>query len=166
MVTATATARADATDDARYIVSQTVTDEVLSGAWVAMRPVLVSAISNDLNQNGIKVDDMDAYFDIFDDEFTDEFLGAMQRESVTVQLELFSPTELHDIASFYRSPSGQALIRQTPRMMEAGAKIGETAGRVAGANAGPRVAQRLKTEGVRVTTDESVLERLINMLTR
>ena len=160
----TTTAQADATDDARYIVSQTVTEEMMSGVWISLRPILISAVTNDLTQNGIKIDDMDAFFDIFIEEFRHEFLGAMQRETVAVQLELFSPAELQGIAAFYRSPSGQALIRQTPRMVEAGAKIGEAAGRVAGANAGPRLARRLKEGGVRVTADESVLDQLLKML--
>ncbi|MEM8577857.1 MAG: DUF2059 domain-containing protein [Pseudomonadota bacterium] len=155
---------ADRLSDARYIVSQTVTKEIFEGALVAQRPLIIGALENELRQSGITLSDTQRFFDLFMEEFIDEFTETMQEESTSINLNAFSDQELADIAAFMRSPSGQAFVLATPTVMAEGARIGQIAGTEAGRNAGPRVAERLRTEGITMTQDEGMMDRLLDFL--
>ena len=155
---------AGANEDAQFIVEKTVTPEMFAGVAVAMRPVLTSAISNDLRDLGITLNDPDRFFDVFIEEFMDEFLTLTKDEMIALQLAVFTPEELEGIAAFYATPAGVALLAKTPRLIQDGASIGQRVGAIAGANAGPRVAARLRNEDVLTVESPNVLERLIEML--
>lgn len=151
-------------EDAQSIVEQSLTREIFEGALRAQRPVLVSAVENDLRQQGITISEPARFFDILVEEFIDEFTETMQEETVAIYLDLFTPEELRDIAAFYATPSGQALLRNTPDLMQAGATLGQKAGEAAGRNAGPRVADRLSEEGIVIDDDPGLTRRLIDAL--
>jgi len=157
---------ADPIKDSEYIVGQTVTRPLFEGALVALRPVLVSAITNDLKKQGIQISDTEAFFDIIIDEFIDEFTEIMQEETGAVYVEMFSESELADLAAFYKTETGQKLIAQTPALMQAGAKMGQIAGQKAGMNSRARVAKRLEEENILIDKDKSITKRLIEFLKR
>ncbi len=151
-------------DDVNYIVDQTVTRTLFEGSLQALRPVLISAIKNDLNSKGIEISDASSFLDIFVDEFIDEFTDIMKQETVGIYRELFSDSELADLAAFYKTETGQKLILQTPLLMQAGAKSGEVAGMKAGRNAKERVAQRLESEGIMIEKNKSLTKKIIDAL--
>ena len=159
-------AQADPRADAAAIVQATVTADIVSGALSAMRPVLISAISNDLQRLNIQLADPERFFDVFIEEFQAEFIAVMRDEMVDIQLNNFTPQELSDIAAFYTTSSGRALIAKTPVIMQASALIGQRAGQRAGQNAAPRVAARLEAEGIPMTTDPSLGQKLLDILRR
>ncbi|PCI85588.1 MAG: hypothetical protein COB24_12410 [Hyphomicrobiales bacterium] len=86
----------------------------------------------------------------------------MRKETGKIYLDLFTKKELSDIATFYRTETGQKLILQTPAIMIASAKLGEIAGAKAGINAKSRVANRLIEEGIIFNKDKSFTQRLID----
>lgn len=155
---------ADPTEDAEYIVSQTVTQEMFRGAFAAQRGVIISAIQNDLRQSGINLKKPDRFFDLFIDAFIDEFTDGMRDATVGIYLNQFTEAELADIAAFYRSESGQSLIARTPELMQETALLGQQIGMRAGANAGPRLADRLREEDILAPEDSSLRDRLLDML--
>lgn len=156
--------QADPQADADYIVSQTLTPEIFEAAISAQRPLIIGALENDLRSKGITLPDPDRFFDLFMEEFLDEFTESMRDQSASIYLETFSAEQLADIAEFYRSETGQAFVSATPSLMAEGARMGQRAGRTAGANAGRRLATRIEAEGLIVVDDPDLLSRLLNAL--
>ncbi len=159
-----APSQADPKTDADYIVSQTVTRTLFEGALAAQRPLIIGAIQNDLRSKGVTLPDPDRFFDLFIDEFIDEFTQEMQAQTASVYLATFSGQQLADIADFYKTEAGQALIEVTPALMIEGARMGQIAGEKAGANAGRRLAARIESEGLVVVDDPSLLGPLLDAL--
>ena len=157
-------AQADPQTDADYIVSQQVTKEMFEGALSAQRPILVSAITNDLSQQGINLPDPDRFFDIFVEEFIDEFTESMQSQSAALYMDAYTADELSGIAAFLKTDAGQAMTRKAPQLMMAGAQLGERAGMQAGQNASARVAARLEAEGLDLFEDPSLMQQLLDAL--
>lgn len=156
---------ADPQSDADYIVSQQLTKEMFEGALMAQRPWLISAIDNDLKQKGIVLPDPDRFFDIFVEEFIDEFTETMQAQAAPLYLEAYTPEELSGLAAFLKTDAGQAMLRKAPQLMQAGAQLGEQAGIIAGQNASGRVAQRLEDENINFYADDpSLMLRLLDAL--
>ena len=155
---------ADAQADADYIVSQTVTREMFAGALNAQRPLITGAMQNNLRAKGIQLPDPDRFFDFLMSEFLDEFTETMQGQTSSIYLDNFSEKQLQDIADFFRTDSGQAFIAATPKLMLEGARMGQIAGQAAGANAGKRLAARIKEEGLIVVDDPGLLSRLLDAL--
>ncbi len=155
---------ADAQADAEYIAAQTLTKELFEGALAAQAPILHSAIENDLRKKGITLSNPERFFEILVEELIDEFTASMQRQTVPLYLDKFSPEELAAIARFYATDAGQALIQKTPELMIAGAELGRQAGMQAGQNVEERVAVRLEAEGIDLFDDPSLMQRLIDAL--
>lgn len=157
-------AQADPQADADYIVSQTMTREMFEGAIAAQRSLIISAIQNDLRAQGINLPDPDRFFDLFLEEFIAEFTDSMRDQSASIYLDRFSAEELADIAGFYRTPAGQALVAATPDLMMAGAEMGQQAGMQAGMNAAGRLADRIEAEGLIEIEDPGMMDRLLDAL--
>jgi len=155
---------AGATEDAHYIAEQTANKRIFQGAITAVGPTLVSAVENDLRKKGITISDVQTFQDLLVAAFLDEFTTNMQIASEKHYLETFSEAELAGIAEFYRSDAGQALIFHTPEMMQFGATKGREIGRIAGMHAGPRIAKQMEEQGIVITTDKSMMQRLIDAL--
>ncbi|MCT4557585.1 MAG: DUF2059 domain-containing protein [Pelagimonas sp.] len=158
------TPAADPQSDADYIVSQTVTRDLFNGTLVAQRPVILSAIQHDLKTRGITLTDPDRFFDLFMSEFIDEFTASMQAQTSAIYLRNFSAEELSEIAAFYKTDAGQALIATTPTLMAEGARLGQQAGMQAGLNANKRLAARIKQENLILVDDPGMMSRLMDML--
>ena len=150
--------------DADYIVSQTMTEELFAGAIAAQRGLIISAIQNDLRQQGITLPDPDRFFDLFMEEFLAEFTQSMRDQSAEIYIDRFDDDDLAAIAAFYKTSAGQALIAATPDLMMAGAEMGQQAGQLAGINAGARLADRIEAEGLIVVEDPNMLQRLLDSL--
>lgn len=146
--TLTCPAGADVEADLDYMISQQINRTMFEGALSAQRPLLVSAIENDLRKRGMGVSDIERFLDIFMEEFIDEFTETMQDEARALYRENFSDQDITDIAAFLRTPSGQALVAVTPTLMADGARRGQIAGREAGKKAAPRVLRRIRDEGI------------------
>lgn len=157
-------AGADPQADADYIVEQTMTREIFEGAIAAQRPLIVGALENDLRSQGITLSDKERFFDLFLEEFIEEFTASMRSQSAVIYLDAFTPEDLAAIAEFYRTPAGQALLAETPALMMKGAEMGAEAGGQAGLNAAPRLAERLEREGITVTTDPAAMDKLLDTL--
>ena len=155
------TALADTTQDVTYIVGQTVNRTIFEAALQAQRPVLTSALQHEWAQRDIHVSDADAFFDVLIDEWIDTFTEIMQANTAEVYLDRFSAQEISDMAAFYRTKSGQALIRETPYLFQAGAKLGEQAGTQAFQQVRPRILKRLEEGGIEVGS-QSTLDKLID----
>ena len=52
-------------EDATYIVEQTVTKTIFLGALEAQRPLILSAIENELRKKEIKISDMKRFSNVF-----------------------------------------------------------------------------------------------------
>ncbi|WP_102106920.1 DUF2059 domain-containing protein [Oceaniglobus roseus] len=150
--------------DAAFIASQVATEEIFRGAVTANRPVIVKALENDLDQRGITLADRDRFFDLFLEEFIAGFTEKMQAETAAIYRNAFNDTQLADIAAFYRTESGQALLRQLPAVMAMGAAAGQRAGQIAGQEAGPRLAARIEAESLGIAADDVSRKRLLDML--
>lgn len=161
---AAAPSLADPQADADYIVTQLVTRTIFEGAITAQRPIIISAIQNDLREDGITLPDPDLFFDLFTAEFLDEFTESMQAQSAEIYLNAFSKQELADIATFLKTPSGRAFVAASPALMLEGARMGQKAGAQSGANASKRLAARLERENLIVFDDPTVFQRLLNLL--
>jgi len=155
---------ADSTEDARYIVEETVTKELFETAIRAQKDLIAGALIQQLGADGITLNDPEGFIDILVEEFIDEFTVSMKDSTAELYLELFDEQELSDIAQFYSTPSGQALIAATPTLVEAGVTMGQEAGQRAGVNATPRVAARLEDEGIIITEDKDLMPRLLDLL--
>ena len=157
-------ARADPRSDAEYIVSQTVTRAFFEGAFAAARPTIIGSVQNDFRAKGVSLPDPDRFFDLFMAEFMDEFVQSMRAQTASIYLENFSEQQIADIAAFYKSEAGQALVMASPALMMAGAKMGREAGQRAGENAGKRLAARIKAEGLIKVDDPGLLSKLLDAL--
>ncbi|MCC0065504.1 MAG: DUF2059 domain-containing protein [Rhodovulum sp.] len=146
-------AAADPADDAAYIVSQALTPEMFDGMTAALGPLVASAMTNDLRNQGITVSDMDAVTAITFEILREEFSSLMSAQVTQLYLENFSPLELSDIATFYRSETGQAMLRKTPRLMQEAALMGQSVAAEAANRLGPRIAERLVREGIGVKVE-------------
>lgn len=155
---------ADPQADADYIVSQTATRAMFEGAISAQRSVIIGAIQNDFRSQGITLPDPERFFDLLMSEFIDEFTQVMQAQTASIYLTNFSEGQLAEIADFYKTESGQALLAATPTLMMEGARMGQAAGEQAGANAGKRLAARIEEEGLIVVEDPGMLSRILNAL--
>lgn len=102
--------------------------------------------------------------ELFIVEFIGEFTASMQAQTGDIYLDIFSDDEIHEIANFYRTPAGQAMINATPDIMMAGAELGARAGRQAGMNAGARLADTIETEGLVLIEDPSLMQKLLESL--
>lgn len=158
------TAFASPKEDVDYIVDQTVTRTLYEATIKTLRPVLTSAIKNDFREMGITLKNPEKFFDIFVDEFIDEFTEIMRKETGKVYLKIFTEKELSDLATFYKTESGQSLIQKTPVLIAAGSELGKIAGTTAGANARSRVAKKIGEDGMIFNDDKSLTQRLIDAL--
>jgi uncharacterized protein len=150
--------------DADYVASQTVTEAVFLGALSALKPVISSAMENNLRKQGIEVSDPGAFADIVFQEFLGSFVEQMRIETARYYKQNFSPADLADIAEFYASAPGQELLRQVPAMTEFGAVMGAAVGQAVGVTVGARIADRLEEEGITLTSEPSMMQRLIDAL--
>ena len=157
-------ADADPKADADYIASQVATQAIFEGAISAQKPLITSAIQNNLRVQGITLTDPDAFFDLFMEEFLGEFTQSMQAQTASIYLNSFSDEDLANIAAFFKTDSGQAYLLAVPGLMMEGARMGTAAGQIAGANAGKRLAARIQAEGLVVVEDPSLLSRLLEAL--
>ena len=110
-------------------------------------------MTNDLRNQGITVSDMDAVTAITFEILREEFSSLMSAQVTQLYLENFSPLELSDIATFYRSETGQAMLRKTPRLMQEAALMGQSVAAEAANRLGPRIAERLVREGIGVKVE-------------
>ncbi|SPF78256.1 DUF2059 domain-containing protein [Pseudoprimorskyibacter insulae] len=159
-------AQADPKEDAGYIVSQMMTQENLSGAILSQQPLIRGALQNQYAQMGIEISDMDLFMKIFMEEFLGSFTAAVQSDMIDLHLEQFTPEELADYAAFLKTPTGQKLAQNQPVLMQRGSEIGQYHGQMTGQSIGPKLAERLKEEGVVVTRDKSMMDRLLNILSK
>ena len=141
--------RADAASDAAYIVEQTVTDEIMAGSMQALAPLLASAMESDLRRGGVTINDQGRFLAVVFDEFYPPFVAALRAELAGLYVASFSPRELAEIAAFYRTETGQTLLRRMPGMMVEVAERSRTLGvEVAGDIDPEKFLARLKREGV------------------
>lgn len=146
--------------DARYIASQTASARIFEGSLKAQRHILSAALTQMMGEKGYVVKDPDQFLDIWMEELIGVFSEVMQDEMAAAYLDLFSQSELRDIVDFYRTESGQALIRATPDMVAISTKLGAKAGQIAVLKTGRRFAERLEEEGILSKEDPSVLKQL------
>jgi hypothetical protein len=144
---------ADPNEDAKYIVSQTVSEEIFAGALKAMTPLIANSLIGQLQQRNITVNDAEALTKIIGEEFLVGFTQGMQKEAIPFYLKNFTPEQLADLTTFYKTETGQALIHKTPELMQFGTDAGQKVGRIATQNVMPRIEQRLKDEGVIISKD-------------
>ncbi len=150
--------------DANYIAQQTLTKEMFEGALIAQRPLILSAIQNDLRNNGVILKKPEAFFDLFMGEFVDEFTLGMREEGAQLYLDTFTPKELSDIATFYKSETGQSFLKKTPALMQTSFTLGEKVGARAGMRVAPSLKKRIRDENLLELEDRSVIDKLLNIL--
>ncbi len=151
-------------EDAEYIIQQTMSEKVFAGALKAMELVISKAVATDLRKKGVVVSDVASFTRILGEEFMSEFTVRMQRAVLPYYMEKFSATQLAELASFYRSDTGQYLIKITPELTQLGAKLGRKTGIEAFGKVKGRLARRLRAEGITVTKDKNMMKRLLEEL--
>jgi hypothetical protein len=157
---------ADAEADANFIANRTVTPEILRATMEVLAPVLAQAIEFQLNQNQIVLSDSEGFVRLIGEEFEGVYLQELKAQTVALQQEIFTDEELAGIAAFYATPAGEALIAKTPALMQRSQQIGEQLGAVALQQAGFRLAQRMKDEGITFSEDPTMMDRLRTLLGR
>jgi len=155
---------AGAREDAHYIVQQTVNKHLYEGAIKALGPTLVGAMETVLRKKGVVVSDVQTFQDLLLAAFLDEFTAKMKIASEKHYLEVFNAEELAGIAAFYRSDAGQALLAQSPELLAFGTQKGREIGRLAGMHAGPTVARQMKERGIVITSNKTMMQRLLDAL--
>ena len=161
-----APARADPVDDARAIIAATVTDEAMSGVLAAMGPVIFGAMENEFRNAGIELSDTEAFANILIEEFMAGYIEAVSAEMVTIYVEEFTADELAGIAAFFASPAGKAMAAKTAVLAQRGAAVGAQVGQQAAMAVSDRVAARLRAEGITITLDPQMQDRLLELLDR
>ncbi|MFT5614566.1 MAG: hypothetical protein ACI8Q6_001846 [Granulosicoccus sp.] len=121
--------------------------------------MIIGATQNGLRAKGIILLAPDRFFDLLMEEFLEEFILSIQAQSASLYLENFSEQQLSDVAAFYKSESGQAFVLATPTMMMAAAQMGRQAGQKDGANAGRRLASRIRSKRLIEIDDPDILSR-------
>ena len=157
---------ADPVKDSAFIATQTVTREALQVTFEAFTPMLGQVVEYQLSQNEIQLDDPDTFASLIREEFEAVFLQELRAQTAAVQIELFSENELAEIATFYGTDAGKALIRNTPLLMARGQQVGQQLGVVALQEAGFRLATRIAEEGLSFSSDPAVTEKLLGLLSR
>ena len=151
-------------EDASYIISQSVPRSSFEAVIEGSRPEITQVKLSMLSRAGIVLPNPERFMDYYMAAITDEFTETMQNETKRFYLDRFSPTELADLAEFYKTPSGQhhiAMISELDLMHEKTIVIDqENAVR----NARHRIAKRLKEEGISLTNDKSMMDRLFEYL--
>lgn len=153
--------KADPQADADYIVSQSLTPEMVEGTIAALRPMVIGALQNEMRAVGLSLPEPERFLELFLEEFSAEFTEAMHDQFVALYLETFSEPHLADIAAFHRSEAGQALVAATPGLMVAGAQMGERASARAAMHTGKRLAARLQAENLIEIDDPALLYRFL-----
>ncbi|WP_198020783.1 DUF2059 domain-containing protein [Roseicyclus elongatus] len=127
-------------------------------------PIIASALQNNLRMQGIDLSDPQRFTEILTEEMLAEFTTRMRAETAPLYLNAFSPEDLAGIVAFYESETGRALLAATPMLTQQGAVIGGRVGTELGQTLGPRIAARLQAEGIQLTTDPAMNQRLIDSL--
>ncbi|KCV81925.1 hypothetical protein ATO10_08768 [Actibacterium atlanticum] len=149
-------------DDARYIVEQTVTEQLFEAAILAQQTYISAAISHQLAQQGIEVSDMPAFMGIIVDEMLASFTAGMKAEMETFYVENFTDKELADLAKFYATPTGQALMAKQPELISHSTAAGAQVGRDVQQGLLPAVAARVNADGIEIG-EPGMTERFLEL---
>jgi hypothetical protein len=103
----------------------------LADQFKAVLPTIIQHLKPAIVQNRADVErDFDAILPIILDKMNAK-LGGLTNEMASVYANNFTAAELHDLTAFYKSPTGQKLLRIMPvvtsQTMAAGQKFGQAA---------------------------------------
>lgn len=151
-------------EDTAYIVEQTVNAHTYRAAFGPHRTSIIGPVMNSLQTSQIDLADPSAFEELVFEEFLSNFVQGMQVNTRAYYIGAFSPEHLAGIADFYRSDAGQAFLRQSQNLATFNTSKGQQIGQLAGENIKKRVANRLKDDGLIVTTDPTQMENLLHSL--
>jgi hypothetical protein len=119
-------ARAD--EASRIALAEEVLE--LNGSLDTMRAAIDGmkpSMRANLQQAGVTGEDAERYIEIYIEEFHADMPRIIQVIAVSYA-GAYSETELQDIATFFRTPAGQAVRRNTPELVQIAQQVGMAAG--------------------------------------
>jgi uncharacterized protein len=133
----------DATAAARELIDTMK----LADQFKAVLPTIIQHLKPAIVQNRADVErDFDAILPIVLDKMT-AHLGELTNEMASVYANNFTAAELHDLTAFYKSPTGQKLLRMMPAVTSQTMAAGQKFGQTAAADARKQVIEELRNKG-------------------
>lgn len=124
----TCPASADPRSDAAWIVEQSTTPEIFDAVIASLAPMLTAAMESQLRNQNVAVNDMDTFGRVVLEYIERELPPVITGRMIDLHVDFFSPQELADIVAFYRTESGQSLLRKAPQLMREQTALGQSAG--------------------------------------
>lgn len=155
---------ADALRDAEYIVSQTVSQDAFANSFTTQVPLVAQAMDAKLASLGVEIVDKQGLGLALYKSMITKYTERMQDETVQFYLSHFTEAHLAEIAAFYRSDAGQAMIGSVPALSAFGATKGQLVGQMIGASLGPDLADLIEADGLVLTADASGTPALLDAL--
>ncbi|MBA3069917.1 MAG: DUF2059 domain-containing protein [Hyphomonas sp.] len=116
--------------DARYIVEQTITQELFDVALDSMGDMMVSVLDSGFRKSGIVASDeaLETIGTMITDEMAVMMVHDMRDGSTKLYLEQYSPETLQGYRRFLESPAGQEISKGLPVFTGESAKLGGAVG--------------------------------------
>lgn len=156
-------ASADLAKDLDLIVTETITEDLYKAGIQAQREMILHSLEHEFRQEDIRVTKLDTFVDLLVEEVLSELVSEMRTRTKAVYIELLSEDDIADIADFYRTPAGQALLKNMPEMTRRSAADAVAAGAIAGARAMPRLTKRIKEENIEIGSP-TLTQKLLDAL--
>ncbi|WP_316015899.1 hypothetical protein [Roseobacter sp. HKCCA0434] len=155
---------ADPRDNAHTIVVTTMMRDALSASSAPLMPIMEQAMEAPLAQSGGTLRDADAFYALMAEEFITVMVEIMSQPVIALYLDRFSPLELADMAADRTNePILENSSRSSP-VIDYMAQMDEAATQQAMAETLPRVAARIRAEGLVILDDAEAQERLLDTL--
>ncbi|MGD0850878.1 DUF2059 domain-containing protein [Bradyrhizobium sp.] len=119
----------------------------LAEQFKAVLPTVIQHLKPAIVQNRADVDrDFDAILPVIMDKMNAK-LGDLTNQMASVYANNFTAAELHDLTAFYKSPTGQKLLRMMPVITSQTMAVGQKFGQAAGEEARKQIMEELRNKG-------------------
>jgi hypothetical protein len=119
----------------------------LAEQFKAVLPTVIQHLKPAIVQNRADVDrDFDAILPVIMDKMNAK-LGDLTNQMASVYAYNFTAAELHDLTAFYKSPTGQKLLRMMPVITSQTMAVGQKFGQAAGEEARKQIMEELRNKG-------------------
>ena len=160
------TAQDTASDDAQYIANLMTQQSVQDEMFRAMSPLIRQSMSGLLSRGpaaNLKNASREAIVSQFIADFKIEFGQRMTELNRKTYLEIFSAAELSAFRQFLETPEGQSFAAKQAQFIRQNSQAGRVAGQQVGPIVAQRIGQRLATDGTAFISDANDLALLKKM---
>ena len=160
------TAQDTASDDAQYIANLMTQQSVQDEMFRAMSPLIRQSMSGLLSRGpaaNLKNASREAIVSQFIADFKIEFGQRMTELNRKTYSEIFSAAELSAFRQFLETPEGQSFAAKQAQFIRQNSQAGRVAGQQVGPIVAQRIGQRLATDGTAFISDANDLALLKKM---